>query len=475
MGFIGDFRRTASAFAAKPAFDGGDGTLGYADLARRVDWAAAGLAARGVGPGSVVGVAIADEIEHMVATLAVLAAGGGQVTLATYDTAELRARIAAASGVTHVVAEGPRFEVADRPSLMWRDMEHRGAPLPTWIGGPVLLRTSGSTGGIKLVSLSDARLALQSRFSAGAYANRRQMRAASVEHNLAKRHALYSLWAGGTLVLRPRAATRVDLGYCRDWRVDLLDIGYVHAMSLLTTAGAPATAPELEIRLSGTLIPQALRQALRRRLGCAVSVRYSATECGTLAITDVGADPRDGVGRPVEGVTLEVVDAEGRPVATGETGEIRARTPGMADCYLDAPADTAVRFRDGWFWPGDIGHFAPDGRLVVSGRKDDMIIMSGINVFPAEVEDALLAHPAVHMAAAVGLPSDVFGRIPVAAVQLREAAQATESDLLDFARDRLALRAPRGIAIVPSLPRDPSGKIIRREVAAMFETRGGAK
>lgn len=466
--FIGDLLGVATASGDKAALIGSDRALSYGALVERVAQIAGALTRRGVGQGSVVGLSVADEIDHMILTLATLACGASQVTLATYETADLRARIAAQAGVTHVVAESEAYRPAEAAEFMlWDELADGGAPRRDWTGGVIILRTSGTTGGIKLIGLTDAQVARQADDCGAGYERHIHTRAASVEHNVSKRHALYTLWAGGTMLFQPQGAVRLDLAYGRERGATLLGIGHVHAMSLIASEWAEPL-PDLQITLSGSIIPLALRQALQRKLGCTVRVLYGATECGIVSLTEADGHEHDDVGPPAPGVEVEIVGPDGLPVEAGTTGELRVKCPGSAEGYLNAPEDTAARFREGWFWPGDVGHMTAEGRLVVSGRKDDMITLSGMNIFPGELEEALLAHPDVHMAAVVGLPSKVFGHIPVAAVELRSGAAASEAELSTYVREKLALRAPRRIKIVPALPRDAGGKIARRDIPAIF-------
>ena len=148
----------------------------------------------------------------------------------------------------------------------------------------------------------------------------------------------------------------------------------------------------------------------------------------------------------------------------GESGEILVHTPGMASGYLGDPELTAMRFRDGWFWTGDMGHMSADGALVVEGRRDDMMILNGINIFPAEIEETLERHSDVRAAAAAAIRSETHGDIPVAVVELQEGSGTTVAELLAFARQRLALRAPRRIAVVDAIPRNSQGKALRHKV-----------
>jgi acyl-coenzyme A synthetase/AMP-(fatty) acid ligase len=141
----------------------------------------------------------------------------------------------------------------------------------------------------------------------------------------------------------------------------------------------------------------------------------------------------------------------------------------MATGYLDNPQQTSHRFHDGWFYPGDTGCIKADGQLLVYGRKDDMIILNGINIFPSEIEIVLESHPAVANAIAVALTSQIHGQIPVAAVQLKQGNSTNVDELMIYAREKLVLRYPRRILILDTLPRNKQGKLLRQEVRALFE------
>lgn len=201
-------------------------------------------------------------------------------------------------------------------------------------------------------------------------------------------------------------------------------------------------------------------------------MRYATTETGAISMclpSEHDADATCGMSLP--GTEVEIVDGDGRQLPPGAIGEIRVKTRGMATGYLDNPEQTRDRFREGWFYPGDIGYLRSDGRVVVQGRKDDMINLNGINIFPADIERVLEQHPAVQAAAALPLKSVVHGQIPVAAVELVAGAHATAAELGEFARDRLALRAPRRILVMDALPRNNQGKILRRDIMGLFELR----
>lgn len=140
----------------------------------------------------------------------------------------------------------------------------------------------------------------------------------------------------------------------------------------------------------------------------------------------------------------------------------------MPSEYVGNPAATAAAFRDGWYYPGDLAMFLPEGALVLKGRVDDLINVDGIKIYPAEIEATLLAHPAVAEAAAFPVGA-AAGERPVAAVTLRSPASAAE--LRAYCAARLAAKAPHSIAVVRSLPRNAAGKVDRRALAELVGAR----
>jgi len=171
------------------------------------------------------------------------------------------------------------------------------------------------------------------------------------------------------------------------------------------------------------------------------------------------------IGRPLPDVEVQIVADDGSALPAGEVGEICVRTPRVMKGYAGSAESPLVR--DGWLPTRDMGWVDADGYLYVAGRKDDMIIRGGENIAPAEVEAVLQSHPAVEEAAVIGVPDVEWGQRVAAFVVLRPAAVATCEALSDFCRERLAsFKKPELIHFVAELPKNPMGKILRRELRA---------
>ncbi len=442
--------------------------LDWPRLVERLEREIAALHAAGIGPGATVGISIADEVEHFIAALALIGAGAWQIALATHDTEPERHEIAARAGVTHVLLGGggePRTGALAH--LLW-PLPPGGASPPAEDGG-ILLRTSGTTGSSNIVPLTARDLLLQAERNRE-YGDGRLLRPASIEHNNSKRHRLYCAALGGTNVFRPQGPYDMA-GYCEQAGVTTLDLSLMQAADLASVTRAGLDG--VELRVSGSAVPFAVRSALMQNVSRRLYVRYGSTETGTVSVAGPGEHDEDqSVGRVVDGLDVEIVAEDGSPLPVGEAGHIRIRGQGIARGYHGDEEQTGKRFRQGWFWPGDLGVFTAARTLRILGRADDMINLNGINIFPSEIERVLEQHPDVVAAAALPLYSAVHGQIPVAAVELREGGLATPRDIVAYAREYMALRAPRRVIIVPALPRNSQGKILRRELAAWFGAGG---
>jgi acyl-CoA synthetase (AMP-forming)/AMP-acid ligase II len=162
-----------------------------------------------------------------------------------------------------------------------------------------------------------------------------------------------------------------------------------------------------------------------------------------------------------------VVDPDsGKDMPTGEVGEIWSRSAQTMKGYWNRPEETAKAITsDGWFKTGDAGYFDADSYLYIHDRVKDMIVSGGENVYPAEVENALFEHPAVADAAAIGVPHVKWGETIKAVIVLKLGQTATEQEIIDFARERIAkFKSPTSVDFVDALPRNPSGKVLKRQL-----------
>jgi acyl-CoA synthetase (AMP-forming)/AMP-acid ligase II len=218
------------------------------------------------------------------------------------------------------------------------------------------------------------------------------------------------------------------------------------------------------IVFAGAPLPQTVYESTRERLCPNVYEYYGLQETGI--ITSLGPVMKHrkpgSVGMVAPGVDMRLVDDEGRDVPPGEIGEVIIRSPGATTGYYRQPDKTAAVIRDGWFCTGDLGRLDEDSFLYVVGRKKDMIISGGQNIFAPEVEETILAHPAVADCAVIGLPHDLWGEGVTAVVTLREGAAASADEIIGFCKERIAhFKAPKAVHFASSIPRNPAGKAMK--------------
>jgi acyl-CoA synthetase (AMP-forming)/AMP-acid ligase II len=207
------------------------------------------------------------------------------------------------------------------------------------------------------------------------------------------------------------------------------------------------------------------------RLGCGFRQVYGMTEVGGPFVT-LGPDehPAPGdltaripCGRVIPGMSARAVDKRGRELPGGEIGEIVVRGPGVMQGYWNDPEATEEVRLDGWIRTGDLGFVDEDGRIHLVDRSKDLIIRAGQNVYPSEIERALMTHPAVRDAAVVGIPDEDYGEVPLAYV-VAEDGTDTRVLLAHLAENLAAYKRPRRIEFIEQVPRNPAGKIIKKQL-----------
>ena len=229
-----------------------------------------------------------------------------------------------------------------------------------------------------------------------------------------------------------------------------------------------ADLSELAFIFSGAspLAEEVRREFEKRVPSATIYEGYGCTESATLISTNpYGARRVGSVGRPVAGCEVSIQDDSGAMLPAGQDGEICVRSPGVMSGYWHAPESAATVLAGCWLHTGDIGHLDADGYLYVVDRKKDLILRGGFNVFPRDVEDVLVAHPAVALAGVVGRPDVRLGEEVVAFVSLRPDAVVTAEELSEHARKHLgANKYPRQITIVPTIPLTSVGKLDRKKL-----------
>ncbi|HWE66617.1 MAG TPA: AMP-binding protein [Acidimicrobiales bacterium] len=219
-------------------------------------------------------------------------------------------------------------------------------------------------------------------------------------------------------------------------------------------------------------VPQSLKEWIVKEFGDHVLWEtYGASEAGMISYTSpehqLSKPGTSGV--PYDEVDIAIVDDEWNCLLAGETGEIAVKTPVVIDHYLGRDPLGDDTLRDGYYRTGDVGHLDEDGFLFITDRIKDMIVAGGVNIYPAEIEKALIAHPGIIDAAVIGIPQADFGEQPLAFIVADRSGRPSASDLVSFLQGRLAsYKHPRQFEFVDDLPRNSMGKVLKTELRAPY-------
>ncbi|HET9171527.1 MAG TPA: long-chain fatty acid--CoA ligase [Actinospica sp.] len=285
---------------------------------------------------------------------------------------------------------------------------------------------------------------------------------------------------GATVVFQPRFEPNeaielmLEHGVNTFHGVPQMYLALVQAGKARRAEGKPL--PRLKIAVSGgAALPAAVLEAFNETFDAEIMEGYGLSETSPTATVN---QPRIGtragtVGHPIWGVEVEVARAEVEGaiefVPRGELGEIVVRGHNVFAGYLDNPEATALAMVDDWFRTGDLGTKGEDGFVTIVDRKKDMVLRGGFNVYPREVEEALLRHPAIRDVAVIGLPDEVHGEEVCACVILEDGAELTADELIEWSKEHLAkYKYPRRVEFVAEFPLGPSMKVLKRELRDRF-------
>ncbi|WP_307862047.1 AMP-binding protein [Nocardioides sp. SYSU D00065] len=470
------------------------GELTWDELHRRSNALARALAERGVREGDTVAVMCRNHRGFVDATIAVAKLGADLLYLNTsFAGPQLRDVLEreAPSMVVHdeeftaLLADAP----VGRRVLAWTDGDSGGAETleqllsaydegdlqPPTRHARVVILTSGTTGTPKGAPRKEAGIpaavSLLSRMPLKA--GWRTHIAAPLFHTWGFAHLALAMLLGSTVVLRRSFDPAAALRTVQEQRCQSMVVIPVMLQRILALDAEQLRAVDLGrvevVASSGSALPATLAQAWMDRFGDNLYNIYGSTEVAYASIAtpaDLRADPTS-AGRPPHGTVVRILDDAGREVPRGETGRIFVGNGLLFEGYTHGGSKEVV---DGLMSSGDLGWFDADGRLHVAGRDDDMIVSGGENVFPQEVEDCLVAHERVREVAAVGVVDDDYGQRLRAFVV--RSGDVSADELRDHVRANLArFKVPREIVFVDELPRNATGKVLRRELAQQDQAR----
>jgi long-chain acyl-CoA synthetase len=280
-----------------------------------------------------------------------------------------------------------------------------------------------------------------------------------------------ALWAGGSVVLAPRFSAS------RHWqtisRYGVTYFGSVATMLSMVNHTYPQGVPDgldvsrFRFALCGSApVPVEVLNKFEALFHCPVIEGYGLSE-STCRSTFNPIDGRrrvGSVGLPI-GNEVRIFDDDDRELGPRHVGEIVLRGPNIMKGYYKNEPATCEAFRSGWFHTGDLGYRDEDGFFYVVDRKSDMIIRAGENIYPREIDEVLYQHPKVKDAATIGVPDELYGEEVLSFIVLRDGEEATEKELVDYCRVRLAdFKCPKSIEFVEGIPKGPTGKLLKREL-----------
>ena len=459
-------------------------SLTYAEFAKLVDAGAAALRLQGGGPGRSVGLWLPNSPAYVTAFFATLWIGGTVAPLGSLlRPREVRQRLEIARPpvlvTTHAMAAqlndaGTRVLAID---LSGDDLEGAGSVGPVVpraaADGAVLVFTSGTTGVAKAAELTHGGLAWNTRALIDAFAltpEDVQLAAAPLSHVLGMTAVMCAtLASGGALALMERFEPQAALALIEQTRTTGVMGAPPMFIALVREARQSGRAPAFRFaQVGGAALASEVGRSVEETFGCAVREGDGMSEVGgAITVTALHATPKPhSVGSRLPGSELRVVDVADRvALPPGERGEVQVRSPSAMRGYLGEPEATrAVLDEEGWLSTGDIGYLDGDGFLFLVDRGKELIIRSGYNVYPREVEDVLFGLPGVLEAAVLGVPHEEYGEEIVALVVAKGEGLDPEA-VKAFAREHLAAyKYPRHVLVVDELPKGPTGKVSKRDI-----------
>jgi long-chain acyl-CoA synthetase len=494
-------------------------------LMERAACAATGLGELGVGVGDAIGVVLRNDFAFFEASYAAQRLGAYSVPVNWHGKTQEIAYVLKDSGVKAVVAHAdllpevgpamppgvPLFVVPTPPEiaaayriteelctppadvLLWDDLVTCFPPRAEAPAGVIssMIYTSGTTGNPKGVRRLDMGSAAAQLFAAmardvfGIAPDRvvRTVITGPLYHSAPNAYGLYAVRMGGLAVLQPRFDAEELLRLVEQYRITHLHMVptmFVRLLRLPEDVKRRYDLSSLEWVIHGAApCPADVKQAMIGWWGPVIYEYYGATETGiaTFHTSEEALRKPGTVGRPPPGGTVRIYGADGQVLPAGEVGEIYLWLEGFPDfTYHGQDEKRREVGRDGLVTLGDVGYLDEDGYLFICDRARDMVISGGINIYPAEIEAALLAMPGVRDCAVFGIPDEEFGEKLCAHIEPDSAARLDSAEVEAFLRGRLAdFKVPRSIAFDAALPREDSGKIMKRKLREPYWVNAGRR
>jgi acyl-coenzyme A synthetase/AMP-(fatty) acid ligase len=448
-------------------------TVSWRQLNDLVDTHASLLASQGIQKDHVAGIFHSKPLINLITSMALMKLGVPFIDITGSDPDF--ERIKEKLGMTHVITDkaqqfpGLKSILVEKLMIESKSIESRSFPTIRKGETAFFVKTSGTTTGIsKYISLTYENLFNRlSCYSMRSGTEERDVfwTPIPISFSSSKLRYLNSLMKGSSIIMGIGLSDR-GVNYLNE----------VHATQIYCTPSQLYKLLEIGIPLNEiksieagtTFVSEALRSEFKEKISKNLYIVYGATETGPVTLADpllLMKSPNT-VGVPYSGADIQIVDENDCPVPSGTSGLVRIKSPGMCVSYFKDTSSNQMAFRDGWFYPGDLGYLDSESSLILLGRSDDMMIFDGVNIHPTEIENVLSSHPALIEVLAFSVNHIKYGDVPVAAVIQRNSV--SELELMKFCSEKLSYRTPKRIIFVDSFPRNDIGKVLRSDLPDFF-------
>jgi len=497
MTLIDFIKERAKEFRNKVFLREKETSLTYREFDRLTDRMAASLQSLGLKKSDHAAVLFPNSLDTLLCYFSIIKAGGAAIPInSLYTPREIafilnnsEARFLLAAGHFEKTIAGIRLQVPnlyaaifrqdDDPSILKtvdRLAPSTGSLKPVDLASAdnaIIFYTSGTLGQPKGVILTHGNFTFSGPNIARAYGLEEDditMAVLPLVHVFAVASPVFgSLSSGGTVVILERFQAEAVLQAFEDYRITWFPgvptmFNYIYHVH----QNGSYNVSSIRMGLSGgASLSVELLKNWEKSFNAQILEVYGLTESTGL----VTANPVQGIrkagsiGLPVLGVQTRLINKEGQDVARGEVGELIFKGPNATKGFWKLPEQTAESIRDGWVYTGDLARQDEEGYFYIVGRKKDLIITGGYNVYPREIEEVLYTHPAVYEAAVIGIPDELKGEIPKAFITLKPGQQTSEGEIIAFCKANLApYKVPRQVEIRSELPKSSTGKILHREL-----------
>lgn len=495
MRLIDFFDRSADLAPARTFVQQGETRRSYGETQAATHRIAAALVRDGLRPGDRVGVYMPNDWRGLEAMLGLYRAGCVMVPVNVRNAAMQNAQILQAAGVKALLyhsafaedVAGVRATCSALAHLICIDdgmadwMATDGTRTPEVPHDPqdlwTLYSTSGTTGaskGVRHTHLTNLVTSMDMLHALQVHGPTRHLVVAPMTH-FAGTFIFALTITGGTHILLDSATPASILAAIEAERAEILFLPPTLIYQMLADPALPRhdySSLHRFVYAAAPMAPEKLRAAMAAFGPVMINFYGQAEALGPISFLppeDHTPAHLSSIGRASLMLRVAVLDSEGQPLPDGEAGEVAIKSWGVTPGYENNPDATAEAFTDGWYLSGDIGVKDGDGFVTLVDRKKDVIISGGFNIYPAEIERELLSHPDVIEAAVIGVPDEDWGEGVKAVVELREGATGDADALIALCKARLgSLRAPKSVEFRDSLPRNATGKVLKREIRAPY-------